>query len=134
MSKPIAGGSNGAAGLEVALPRPRAIRPRTGGHVLENERLLAFALLSPTVVLLGVFIAYPFVMGVWLSLSSTSVGNIGHFVGIKNFAKAWNDSIFQQAFRNTFVYTFWATLFKLALGMYLAVLLNRNFRGKRLVR
>src|SRR5881628_3344304 len=134
MSKPIAGGSNGAAGLEVALPRPRAIRPITGGRVLENERLLAFALLSPTVLLLGLFIAYPFVMGVWLSLSSTSVGNIGHFVGIKNFAKAWNDSIFQQAFRNTFVYTFWATLFKLALGMYLAVLLNRNFRGKRLVR
>src|SRR5437762_9183838 len=100
----------------------------------ESGRALAAVLLTPSVALLGVFIAYPFVMGVWLSLSSTSVGNIGHFVGIKNFAKAWNDSIFQQAFRNTFVYTFWATLFKLALGMYLAVLLNRNFRGKRLVR
>src|SRR5499426_4324386 len=99
MSKPIAGGSNGAAGLEVALPRPRAIRPRTGGRILENERLLAFALLSPTVVLLGVFIAYPFVMGVWLALSNTSVGNPGQFVGLKNFLKAWNDSIFQTAFR-----------------------------------
>src|SRR3989440_1962504 len=134
MSKPIAGGSNGAAGLEVALPRPRAIRPRTGGHVLENERLLAFALLSPTVVLLGMFIAYPFVMGVWLSLSSTSVGNIGEFVGARNFVKAWNDSIFQTAFKNTFIYTFWATIFKLSLGMWLALLLNRSFRGKRIVR
>jgi len=134
MSKPIAGGSNGAAGLEVALPRPRAIRPRTGGHVLENERLLAFALLSPTVVLLGMFIAYPFVMGVWLSLTSTSVGNIGEFVGARNFLKAWNDSIFQTAFKNTFIYTFWATIFKLSLGMWLALLLNRSFRGKRIVR
>src|SRR5215467_10748560 len=134
MSKPIAGGSNGAAGLEVALPRPRAIRPRTGGHVLENERLLAFALLSPTVVLLGMFIAYPFVMGVWLSLTSTSVGNIGEFVGARNFLKAWNDSIFQTAFQNTFVYTFWATIFKLSLGMWLALLLNRTFRGTRIVR
>ena len=33
---------------------------------LENERLLAALLLAPTVLLLGVFIAYPFVMGVWL--------------------------------------------------------------------
>src|SRR5437016_14445577 len=115
MSKPIAGGSNGAAGLEVALPRPRAIRPRTGGHLLENERLLAFALLSPTVVLLGAFIAYPFVMGVWFSLSSISVGNPGEFVGLKNFIKAWNDSIFRTAFWNTTFYTFWATIFKLAL-------------------
>src|SRR5512134_1358406 len=102
--------------------------------MLENERLLAALLLAPTVVLLGLFIAYPFVMGVWLSLSSTSVGNPGVFVGLTNFAKAWNDSIFQQAFRNTFVYTFWATIFKLALGMWLALLLNRHFRGKRLVR
>jgi multiple sugar transport system permease protein len=71
---------------------------------------------------------------VWLSLSDTSVGNIGRFVGLKNFVKAWDDSIFQNAFKNTFVYTFWATVLKLALGMWLALLLNRSFRGKRIVR
>src|SRR5262245_64578720 len=73
-------------------------------------------------------------MGVWLALSNTSVGNVGRFVGLANFAKAWNDSIFQTAFKNTFVYTFWATIFKLSLGMWLALLLNRSFRGKRIVR
>jgi multiple sugar transport system permease protein len=73
-------------------------------------------------------------MGVWLSLSNTSVGNVGQFVGLKNFVKAWNDSIFRTAFWNTSFYTFWATIFKLALGMWLALLLNRQFKGKRLVR
>ena len=131
MKKPIAGGTNGT--VAVALPRPHA-RPSRGLRFLESERLLAVVLLAPTVVLLGTFIAYPFVSGVWLSLSNTSVGNIGHFVGLHNFSKAWDDSIFQQAFRNTFFYTFWATIFKLALGMWLALLLNRSFRGKRLVR
>ncbi len=134
MKKPIAGGSGGAAGLEVALPHAATARRRARGGLLEDERILAFALLTPAVLLLGVFIAYPFVMGVWLALSSTSVGNPGQFVGLKNFVKAWNDSIFQVAFGNTFVYTFWATIFKLTLGMWLALLLNRQFRGKRLVR
>ncbi len=123
-----------AAQLEVALPHPATSKPARFERFLENERFLAFILLAPAVILLSVFIAYPFVMGVWLSLSSTSVGNIGQFVGIRNFAKAWNDSIFQQTLRNTFVYTFWATLFKLTLGMWLALLLNRHFRGKRIVR
>jgi len=132
VKKPIAGGTNGAA--VVALPHPGTQRTRRLTRFLESERLLASLLLAPTVVLLGTFIAYPFVSGVWLSLSDTSVGNVGHFVGLKNFAKAWDDSIFQQAFRNTFFYTFWATIFKLALGMWLAMLLNRSFRGKRLVR
>ena len=101
---------------------------------LESERLLATLLLAPAVFLLGLFIAYPFVMGVWLSLTNVSVGNPGEFVGLKNFIKAWNDSIFRTAFGNTFFYTFWATIFKLALGMWLALLLNRHFRGKRIVR
>src|SRR5262249_7078496 len=134
VKKPIAGGAGGVAGLEVALPHPRTSLSRSLTRFLESEVLLAVLLLAPTVLLLGAFIAYPFVMGVWLSLSNTSVGNIGHFVGLQNFTKAWNDSIFQTAFKNTFVYTFWATIFKFALGMWLALLLNRSFRGKRLVR
>ncbi len=136
LPQPVAGVERapGAPPLEVAVLRPQASRPTSPFRVLENERLLAFVLLSPTVVLLGLFIAYPFVMGVWLSLTSTSVGNPGDFIGIQNFVKAWNDSIFQTAFRNTFFYTFFATIFKLSLGMWLALLLNRHFRGKRIVR
>ncbi len=134
MSNHVLKNTGSAAQVEVALPHPTFSRSAKLERLLESERLLAFVLLAPTVVLLAVFIAYPFIMGIWLSLSSTSVGNIGKFVGIRNFVKAWNDSIFQTAFRNTFVYTFWATLFKLSLGMWLAILLNRHFRGKRLVR
>src|SRR5262245_66215600 len=133
MKKPISGGSGGAAGIEVARPHPHATRPTGWTRFLENERMLAALLLAPTVILLGMFIAYPFVMGVWLSLSNTSVGNPGVFVGLANFAKAWNDSIFRTAFWNTSFYTFWATIFKLSLGMWLALLLNRHFRGKRIV-
>ncbi len=134
MKKPILGGAGSATGIEVALPHPRTLRPSGMTRFLENERLLAFVLLTPTVILLGLFIAYPFVMGVWLALTNTSVGNIGEFIGLRNFIKAWNDSIFRTAFWNTSFYTFWATLFKLALGMWLALLLNRHFRGKRIVR
>jgi len=134
VKRPIAGGSGSATGVPVALSRLHATQPARVTRALESERLLAIVLLAPTVVILGVFIAYPFVMGVWLSLSSTSVGNPGQFVWFRNFAKAWDDSIFRTAFWNTSVYTFWATIFKLALGMWLALLLNRHFRGKRLVR
>ncbi len=134
MKNPIAGGAGGAAGVEVALPHPRTSRVQPRTRVLESERLLAALLLAPAVLLLGTFIAYPFVMGVWLSLSSTTVGTAGTFVGLKNFEKVWNDSIFREAFQNTAIYTGLATLFKLSLGMWLALLLNRHFRGKRLVR
>src|SRR2546425_754733 len=134
LKKSIAGGSGGAAGIATALPRAGASSPGRMTRWLESERLLATLLLAPAVLLLGLFIAYPFIMGVWLSLSNTSVGNVGEFVWFRNFVKAWNDSIFRTAFWNTSFYTFWATIFKLSLGMWLALLLNRSFRGKRIVR
>jgi multiple sugar transport system permease protein len=129
----VAGRAGGATG-EVVLARPRALPPPRRHRLLEDERVLAAALLLPALLLLVLFIAYPFVMGIWFSLTSISVGNPGDFVWLRNFEKVWNDSIFRQAFRNTFFYTFWATLFKLGLGLWVAVLLNRHFGGKRIVR
>jgi multiple sugar transport system permease protein len=127
----VVAGSGGAAGA--ALPADRLVVSRWT-RLLENPRVLAVALLAPGVIVLTIFIAYPFVMAIWFALTDISVGVAGKFVGIANFAKAWEDTIFQTAFRNTVFYTFWATVFKLSLGMWLALLLNRHFRFKRLVR
>jgi multiple sugar transport system permease protein len=120
----------------VAAPRSYVGTPRRGPvtRLLEDERWLALLLLLPTVVLLGLFIAYPFVKGIMLSVTDTRVGVPGHFVGLKNFEDVWNDSIFRVAVWNTCLYTVVTTVFKLALGLWLAVLLNRNFRGKTLTR
>jgi multiple sugar transport system permease protein len=115
------------SGVEIRRPVPRLRR-------LEDERWLALALLVPTAVLLGLFIAYPFFEGVMLSLSSARVGIPGEFIGLKNFSKIWDDSIFRTAVWNTFWYTAVTTVFKLALGLWLAMLLNRHFKGKALVR
>jgi multiple sugar transport system permease protein len=103
-------------------------------RLLEDERWLALALFLPTIVILGLFIAYPFVEGVLLAITNAKVGVPGHFVGVNNFEKLWDDSIFRTAVANTFWYTGVTTVFKLALGMWLALLLNRHFRGKAITR
>src|SRR6266508_4459440 len=134
-SRSIAGGGGGATEAARFTTMPReATSMGLIARLLEDERVLGFLLLVPTVILLGLFIAYPFVKGVWLSLTSATVGDPGRFLGLSNYVKIWNDSIFQRAVYNTFVYTAIATVGKLTLGMWLAVLLNRHFRGKRLAR
>jgi len=129
--KPAVAGAGGAA--VAALPGERLVVSRWT-RLLENQRVLAVALLVPGVAILTIFIAYPFVMAIWFSLTDISVGTAGKFVGADNFKKAFQDTIFQTAFWNTCFYTFWATVFKLALGMWLALLLNRHFRFKRMIR
>src|SRR3954462_3206097 len=121
---------------EAASARAYAAPPRRGPitRTLEDERWLAAVLLLPTIVLLGLFIAYPFVKGVLLAVTDTKVGIEGNFVGLANFEKIWNDSIFHVAVWNTCLYTFVTTVFKLALGLWLALLLNNNFKGKAFTR
>src|SRR5438309_5343721 len=120
----------------VAAPSAYAGTPKRGPvtRLLEDERWLALVLLLPTLALLGLFIAYPFFKGVELSVTDTKVGVPGHFVGLRNFDKIWNDRIFHVAVYNTFLYTFVTTVFKLVLGLWLALLLNRHFRGKAFIR
>jgi len=126
-----------AASSDVATtPRSYAGTPRRGPvtRLLEDERWLALVLLLPTMVLLLLFIAYPFVKGVMLSVTDARVGVPGVFVGLRNFAALMDDSIFRVAVWNTFVYTGVTTVFKLAFGLWLAMLLNRHFKGKALTR
>jgi multiple sugar transport system permease protein len=122
--------------LAAATPQAYVGAPRRGPitRLLEDERWLALVLLLPTSLLLGLFIAYPFVKGILLSVTDTKVGIPGDFVGAANFEALWNDSIFHVAVWNTFLYTIVTTILKLAFGLWLAMLLNRHFRGKAFVR
>src|SRR5499433_2835029 len=117
---------------ETQVYTPQAPRPKV--RLLEDERWLALVLLVPTLVLLGTFIAYPFLRGILLSVTDARVGVPGGFVGLANFYKIFSDGIFRTSVYNTFVYTGVTTVFKLALGLWLALLLNRNFRGKAFTR
>jgi multiple sugar transport system permease protein len=114
-----------ADGLVIGKPKWRP---------LEAEGKLAFLLLLPTLTLLGLFIAYPFIKGILLSVTDSKVGVPGKFVGFENFARLIKDPIFHAVVYNTFLYTFVTTIFKLALGLWLALLLNRDFKFKAFTR
>ena len=120
-----------AGTIRAAPQAPRSVPRR---RLLEDERWLAFVLLVPTMVLLCLFIAYPFARGIILSVTDSRVGVPGAFVGAANFERIWNDGIFRQAVYNTFLYTGVTTVFKLGIGLWLALLLNRHFMGKAFVR
>jgi multiple sugar transport system permease protein len=112
-------------------PGPR----RRFGDILEREGSLGWILLAPGSLLLLIFIAYPFFLGIWLSLTNSMIGKMGVFVGLKNFVfLLMSDSIFRQAATNTFVYAFLSVPFKLFLGLGLALLLNQQFPFRNVLR
>lgn len=103
-------------------------------RALENPTFLGFLFVAPAELILLVFLAYPFVLGLWLGFTDTVVGREGSFVGIENYQELLEDSAFWLTVFNTFLYTVVAVLLKAVLGVGLAVVLNRDFKAKGLVR
>ncbi len=58
------------------------------GSLLDNERSLGYLLVVPAVLYLAVFIAYPFLMSVYLSLTDAQAGNREwRYAGTANYSK-----------------------------------------------
>src|SRR5438552_13227936 len=102
-----------AVPVSIVVAVPEARRPSRLGRLLEREHILAGVLLAPALVILTLFIAYPFVLGLWLAIGEKVVGRPGAFVGLGNFRVNLNDAIFLRAFQNTFLHTFIARLLHL---------------------
>ena len=71
-----------ALALEGALSPKREMRGSavTTGALLERESSLGIILMLPGALLLMVFMAYPFFLGIWLSLTDSAIGRgLGQF-------------------------------------------------------
>ena len=103
-------------------------------RVRTDARLAAILFLLPAVLILVGLLGYPLVLGVYLSLTNETIGESGHFVGLRNFIDLVSDPVFRTAVFNTVLYTVVSIFFKYILGMALALLLNQRLRFKGLIR
>ncbi|CAG2128724.1 carbohydrate ABC transporter permease [Cupriavidus plantarum] len=99
-----------------------------------NRHSLGLLFMLPTALLLLVFLTYPLGLGVWLGFTDAKIGRAGEWIGFANYSYLAGDSISQLALFNTIFYTLVASVLKFALGLWLALLLNRNLPFKSFFR
>src|SRR6185436_17034074 len=122
------------------LALKHAISPRSIPDVGAWDRLkvnhswLALWFMLPAAAFLLLFLTYPLILGVWLSFTDARIGRGGNFVGLENYEWLWGDSVFWLSVFNTLLYTGVASVFKFAIGLYLALLLNQHMPFKAMIR
>ncbi|MCP3142989.1 carbohydrate ABC transporter permease [Pyxidicoccus xibeiensis] len=106
----------------------------TGGS-LERERRQAYLLVAPAVLVLAGVALYPILAAIWLSLHRfILVFGERRFTGLDNYAFLLSDARFWAALGNTAYFTAVAVTVELLLAVPLALLLNRAFPGRGLLR
>src|SRR5678816_1425045 len=88
----------------------------------------------PGAALLLLFLTYPLGLGTYLGFTDTKIGRSGAWIGLENYEFLWGDAVTRLALFNTLFYTFIASVIKFALGLYLALLLNKHLPFKAFFR
>ncbi len=99
-----------------------------------NRNTLGLLFMLPAGALLLVFLTYPLGLGTWLGFTDAKIGRAGEWVGLDNFAFLVGDSVARLSLFNTLFYTVVASTLKFALGLWLALLLNKRLPFKAFLR
>lgn len=82
----------------------------------------------PYLIVFIALLVFPLFWGIWLSLHKVDLFGPGRFVGITNYVRVLADPIFRQALWNTVIFVLVSVPSLVALGLFLALALNRTTR------
>jgi multiple sugar transport system permease protein len=100
-----------------------------------SSAVLGVAMFAPALLYIVLLVAVPFALAFIYAFGDVKVGSVGyHFVGFDNFASILESPSFRKALRNSFIFTFASQLLTLLGSLTLALLLDRQFRGRWWVR
>ncbi|WP_343161189.1 sugar ABC transporter permease [Halogeometricum sp. CBA1124] len=104
--------------------------------VERREAVLGVLLILPAVVLIGAVILYPIAYNVYLSFTEVPLNpnRAPQWVGLGNYVELLTAARFWSAFTTTVAFTVGSTVLSTVVGLAVALLFDREFRGRRLAR
>ena len=108
-------------------------KARSGSVVERTNWPMVIGFLAPAVFLILVFFYYPSIRGIVLSFQKVSIYNLTEtpFYGLNNYRNLLSMVEFWMFWRNTFVWVFGCVAAEFVIGFTVALLLRREFAGKR---
>ena len=89
----------------------------------------------PSVILMAIFIIVPIGFVFRMAFSQvTKAGLVKGFCGFDNFAKVLKSAKFGMVLKNTIIWTIMVVVLSTVLGFILALILNNEFKGRKIAR
>lgn len=91
--------------------------------------------LIPSVTLYVVFVLYPYIQAMYISLTRwRGLTPSADFIGLENFQEMLGDDLFWNALSHNVIYLITLPVITIAMGLFLAFLLTQGVRGARFYR
>lgn len=101
-----------------------------------QEKVTGWVMLLPALLVLGLVFIYPIARAFWLSWFTENLGTQLQpvFTGLGNYQRMLGDGRFWQSLSNTAIFTVISVFLELLLGLGVALILNKSFWGRGVVR
>jgi multiple sugar transport system permease protein len=99
-----------------------------------EQRLIPYIFLTPNLLVFTIFMFFPLLFAIFVSFHEWNIIGTAQFNGLKNYVRMASDPQFWQSLRNTVVYTVGTVPTSMALGLFVAILLNRRLPGRAFLR
>jgi multiple sugar transport system permease protein len=113
---------------------PKGFRKRWQIDWSTREGLVPFLFLAPSILALALVSLYPMAHAVFISFHADGIGAVGRFVGLEQYQRIFSSDYFPRVLRISLLWTVGNVIFVWALGLATALMLDRNFPGRPLVR
>jgi multiple sugar transport system permease protein len=102
---------------------------------LDRREVMGPIFIAPAIIYVIALIGIPFLLAIYYGVSAYTIFNPSYnFVGVRNILDVVESDIFQRTLINTFIFTISAQVIALVLGKFAALLLLRDFPGRRFAR
>lgn len=125
-------GATGQATAWSVAPGPRG---RGASSSEWRKRLEIAFFVAPALLLFAIFVVVPVVQAARFSVFRwNGLGPMENFVGFQNYVMALSNDIFQRSITNNLTIAVLSIAIQLPIGLMIALLLNRKFRGQTAMR
>lgn len=110
------------------------MKKNTGKIFTKIKENQIFFLNLPMLIYLSLVLVGPMIWGIGMSFTSKTIGGPAIFNGLSNFKNLLSDPEYISSILNTLKYTVGSLIGKVFFGTIMALALNRDFKGKNIVR
>ena len=102
--------------------------------LFDDDRFMKWVLIAPLVLFLICFMVYPTLYSLYMSFTDYVMRGEPNFIGLANYRAVLADGVFWAALGRTLYVLVLCVSVELTLGLALALVLNRDFKGQGIVR
>lgn len=90
--------------------------------ITKKSRLTIILFILPALIVYLMWVIYPIISAIWMSMQKSDTLHSSHFVGIENYISVFKARLFWKSMKISFIFIIFTTIFQVILGFFMAIL------------